>query len=202
MNRYLPCCIAHRPRFRARVPPLVTIIDFRSLVLVVLDGRVLRRRVGEALDLLDGLGRGERGRPSSRRARRHRSAPSAASRTSPAGAGSPRCRRPSPAPPRRTCRPGESVMPSVPPLKAVSDLTLRGEVLRGRLAEHDAQLLHAARGVLRLGRDDERLAAGRPDRAERHLVGAVEAGRRGDGSSKSVGHGRSPTRSPPRSRSG
>src|SRR3954451_25294672 len=40
MNRYLPCCIA------APLP---------LLVLVVLDRRVLRGRVGEALGLLDGL---------------------------------------------------------------------------------------------------------------------------------------------------
>src|SRR3954467_4721994 len=44
MNRYLPCCIA-------APSPL--------LVLVVLDRRVLRGRVGVALDLLDGLRRGE-----------------------------------------------------------------------------------------------------------------------------------------------
>src|SRR4051794_1591200 len=69
MNRYLPCCITTDldPRAEAvgvcpaqarRAHPG----DGSSLVLVVLDRRVLGGRVGEALDLLDRLGRGHAAR--------------------------------------------------------------------------------------------------------------------------------------------
>src|SRR5690606_36269399 len=66
MNRYLPCCIASDPDLRAgaaRAGPArrrrTGPGDGFSLVLVVLDRRVLGGLVGEGLDLLDGLGRGD-----------------------------------------------------------------------------------------------------------------------------------------------
>src|SRR4051794_361536 len=62
-NRYLPCCMATDPDPAVRTADSDAAdgpaADGASLVLVVLDRRVLGGFVGESLDLLDGLGRGE-----------------------------------------------------------------------------------------------------------------------------------------------
>src|SRR5689334_4595084 len=58
MNRYLPCCITTYPDLWAGAACAAG-GDGSSLVLVVLVRRVLAGRVGEALDLLNGFGRGD-----------------------------------------------------------------------------------------------------------------------------------------------
>src|SRR5438132_1341420 len=51
-----------------------------------------------------------------------------------------------------------------------------GEALRAFLGQHPAEVLHAALGILALGRHDERLAGAGPHRGDRQLVRAGQAG--------------------------